>query len=123
MMDAFRDDFNSGFIRIYSGVRPADADTGLSGNTLLATLTFGATAFQAAANGACIANAITGGTAGNNGAATFARAFKSDGTTVICDFSVSVQSGGGELQFTTLTIVSGVAVTASGLAITCPIGA
>ncbi len=123
MLDAMRDDFNSGSLRIYSGVRPTDADTALSGNTLLATLTFGATAFAAASSGAIVANAITGGTAGNTGTAAFARCFKSDGTTAICDLSVSASGGGGELIMSTTAVVTGVAVTASSLTITCPVGA
>lgn len=123
MLNTFIANFNSGTLRVYSGTRPTDADTALSGNTLLVTLTLGATAFAAASGGAAVANAITGGTAGNTGTASFARAVKSDGTTVLCDFSVSITGGGGELQFSTLSIVSGVSVTSSGLTLNCPVGA
>ncbi len=122
MLDAYRDDFNSGQLRIYSGTRPTDADTALSGNTLLATLTFGAPAFGAASAGTITANAITGGTAAATGTASFARCIKSDGTTVICDLSVTVTGGGGEVQLSTISIVSGVGVTISSAVVTFPVG-
>src|SRR5438067_5227002 len=79
---------NSGLMKIYSGTRPTDPDTALSGNTLLATLTFSATAFGASVNGVATANAITSGTIAATGTASFARLFKSDGTTVVIDCSV-----------------------------------
>lgn len=78
---------NSGLIKVYDGVQPATADTALSGNTLGVTLTFGATAFPAASGGVLTANAITSGTAVASITPTFARIFKSDGTTVVMDVS------------------------------------
>ncbi|MGH7716807.1 MAG: hypothetical protein ACREML_12515, partial [Vulcanimicrobiaceae bacterium] len=82
--NAFAPLCNSGTITIYSGTQPVNANTGLSGNTLLVTLTFGATAFgSAAAGGVITANTITSGTAVATGTATFARLLKSDGTTVV----------------------------------------
>ena len=39
-------DVGAGTIKIYSGTQPANADTALSGNTLLATLTFTDPALQ-----------------------------------------------------------------------------
>src|ERR1700677_1142520 len=76
---------NSGFIEVYSGARPATPDTALSGNTLLATLTFGATAFGAAASAIATANAIVSGNCVANGTAAWCRLYKSDGTTVVGD--------------------------------------
>jgi hypothetical protein len=122
MLDSYRDDFNSGRLRIYSGTRPVDADTALSGNTLLAELTMNATAFPAASGGVLTANAIAGATAAATGTATFARILKSDASTVICDMSVSVTGGGGEVQLSTLSIVANVAVNASSMTITFPVG-
>ena len=79
---------NNGSLRIYSGTPPADANAALSGNTLLAVPTFGATAFGAAASGVATANAITSDTsADNTGRPTFARALESDGTTVVFQMS------------------------------------
>jgi hypothetical protein len=78
---------NSGFIKLYDGTMPASADTALSGNTLGATLTFGATAFQTAVSGTLVANAVTPGTAVASITPTFARVYRSDGITVVMDLS------------------------------------
>lgn len=85
--------FNSGTLVIYSGVQPATPETALSGNTLLVTTTFTASAFnaqtvsggdtQSAANFTAASYAPT-----TSGTASFARAFKSDGVTAIADFTV-----------------------------------
>lgn len=90
---------NNGFLRVYSGTVPATADAALAGNTLLAELTFGATAFGAASNGVATANAI-GQDASNNasGLATFFRTFESDGTTVV--FQGTVAGTGADLNVT-----------------------
>lgn len=123
MLDSIRDNLANCKIRIYSGTRPANADTALSGNTLLAELTGNATFAPAASGGVLTANAITGDTsADNGGAASFARVFESDGTTVIGDLSVTATGGGGEIEFATTTFVQGVAVGLTSLTITLPIG-
>lgn len=96
---------NSGTIQIYSGTQPTNANTALSGNTLLATCTFGATAFGTAASSVITANSITAGTAGATGTATFARIYKSDGTTVVMD--VTVGTSGSGIVLNTTSIVSG----------------
>jgi hypothetical protein len=89
-LDALTALLNTGYLRIYSGTRPADADTALSGNTLLAELRFAATAFPASSAGVATANAITSAaSAAATGTASFYRALKSDGTTVVADGGVS----------------------------------
>jgi|SRR6516164_11259899 hypothetical protein len=109
---------NSGFIRIYTGAQPAlnGAVTG----TLLATMTFGATAFPAAtAAGGTVtatANAITSGTAGNTGTAGYFALVKSDGTTVVGTGSVGTSNA--DLNLNTLTITSGNTVSCSSFLIT-----
>jgi hypothetical protein len=121
MLDSIRDNFNSGFIRIYSGTRPTDADTALSGNTLLAELTFSATAFPVSSGGVLTANAITqDSTADNTGTASFARLVESGGTTVIAD--ISVGTSGTEMILNTTSIVAGAVVSCSSLTITNPVG-
>lgn len=113
----------SGLVRVYSGTRPADADTALSGNTLLAELTLGATAFPSASGGVLTANSITGDTSADaTGTASFVRVFQSNGTTAMYDMSVSATGGGGEVQFATLSFVLGVAVGLTSLTITNPVG-
>ena len=109
---------NSGTINIYTGTRPATPDTPLSGNTLLVTLTFGATAFGAASNGVATANAITSGTAVATGTAAWARIFKSDGTTVIGDCSVG--TSGSDINFPSLSFVTNEVISCSSLTLTQP---
>jgi hypothetical protein len=108
---------NTGYLRIYSGTQPTNADAALSGNTLLAELTFGATAFGASANGVATANAITQDSAANaTGTATFFRAFKSDGTTAVLDGTVG--TSGADLNLNSVSIVSGGAVSVTSMTIT-----
>lgn len=98
--------FNSGRIRIYSGTAPANIDTALSGNTLLAEATFGATAFGAPSNAAMTANAITGDiSADATGTATFFRWFKSDGTTPLTQGTVG--TSGAELNLNSVSLIAG----------------
>ncbi len=77
---------NNGKIRAYSGTPPANANTALSGQTLLAELSFGATAFGAASSGVATANAITPDSSADvTGSPSFIRVFESDGSTVVFD--------------------------------------
>lgn len=92
-----------GKINIYTGTQPATGDTALSANTLLAAPTFGTPAFPAAVAGVLTANAITAATAVATGKATFARIFKSDGTTAVMDQSVGMQLSGSDFTFTAAT--------------------
>ena len=99
--------YNTGYIKIYdaTGGVPANADTALGSQVLLATLTFGATAFPAPSAGSATANAITQGTAAATATAAFYRAYKSDGTTVIEQGTVG--TSGADLNLNTTSIVSG----------------
>ena len=106
LLDTYSANFNSGTLVIYAGTPPANADAALSGNTVLGTLTFGATAFAAASAGSATANAITqDSSADATGTATFYRAFKSDGTTVIEQGTVG--TSGADLNLNTTSIVTG----------------
>ncbi len=108
---------NSGKLRIYSGTQPTDADTSLSGNTLLAELVMNATAFAAASGGSAAANAITqDSSADATGTATFYRLFESDGTTVVMDGSVGTATS--NLVLNTVSIVAGAAVSCTAFTIT-----
>jgi hypothetical protein len=111
---------NSGFLKIYSGSQPA-VDGAVTG-TLLATLTFGATAFgasSASGSGAtATANAITSGTAGATGTAGYFALVKSDNTTVVGTGSCG--TSGADLNFNTTSIVSGATVSCSAFTVTMP---
>jgi hypothetical protein len=107
---------NNGRLRIYSGTAP-DANFALSGNTLLADLTFGATAFGPAANGVATANAITADSSADaTGTATFFRVLESDLTTVV--FQGTVGASGAELNLSSVSVIAGGPVSVSALTYT-----
>lgn len=104
-LDQTWDQVNTGFLRLYSGTKPATADTALSGNTLLAELTFAPTAFAPSSSGTKTANAIgAAADAPATGVATFWRAFKSDGVTVVSQGDVGVTGSGNFIELPTTTI-------------------
>ena len=108
---------NSGKLRIYDGTQPANADTAITTQTQLAELTFGSTAFGGAVAGVATANAITSDTtADNTGTATWFRALKSDGSTVIFDGSVG--TSGANLNLNSVAISAGAAVSVSSFSYT-----
>lgn len=108
---------NSGFIKLYTGTQPADANTALSGNTLLATLTCNATFAPSASSGQLTLNSITSDTnAAATGTATFFRMLKSDATTVVMDGTVG--TSGSDLNLNTTSIVSGATVACTSFVIT-----
>jgi hypothetical protein len=123
MLGALSTLLNSGKIRIYAGTEPATANTALSGNTQLAELSFGATAFGApTASGAdriITANAITQDSAADaTGTATFFRALNTAGTTTY--YQGTVGTSGQQLNLTATNIVADGVVSVSSLTITMP---
>jgi hypothetical protein len=109
---------NGGSIAIYSGAQPANADTALSGNTLLAQLSMSATAFANASAGVATANAITSANPSNAGTATWFRIYKSDGTTAVCDGSVGTSSA--DCIIGTTNIILGASVSVSSCTYSLP---
>lgn len=104
---------NGGTLKIYDGAQPATADTGLSGNTLLATLTFGSPAFGSAVAGVATANAITqDSVADATGTAAWFRCLTSGASTV---FDGSVGTSGADLNLNSVAISAGAAVAVSAL--------
>ena len=100
---------NNGYLRIYDGTQPATADTAITTQTLLAELRFNATAAPAASNGVLTFNAITQDSSANNtGTASWFRALKSDGTTVLFDGAVG--TSGSDMNIATTSIVAGAIV-------------
>jgi hypothetical protein len=111
---------NNGSLRIYSGTAPANADGALSGNTLLAQLTLGATAFGSASSGVATANAISSDTSADaTGTPTFFRLLASNGTTVV--YQGTAGASGQELNLSNLSggqIVAGGSVSVTSLTVT-----
>jgi hypothetical protein len=102
-------------LRIYSGNKPANPATAISG-TLLAELTCGST-FGTVSNGVLTANAITQDSSANaTGTASHFRLWKSDGTTAVLDGDVA--TNGSDLNLTTTSITSGQPVQVTSLVIT-----
>ena len=103
---------NSGYLRIYDQTQPTTADTAIGAQVLLAELSFGATAFQAASNGVATANAITADSSANaTGTATWFRCLKSDGTTRVFDGTVGTSGCDLNLNSTAISIGASVSVT------------
>lgn len=108
----------NGYLRIYDGSQPATADTAITTQVLLAELRFNASAaFGAASNGVATANAITSDTSANaTGTATWFRALKSDGTTVVYDGSVGTSSA--DLVLSSVALAIGATVSVSSFTYT-----
>lgn len=107
----------AGSLRIYSGTMPTDANTALSGNTLLAQLPMSATAFGAAAAGVATANAITADSSADAaGTATFFRILAGNGTTVVMQGSVGTATS--DLILNSVAISAGAAVSVTAFTYT-----
>ncbi len=110
---------NTGFIRIYDGTQAATPETALGAQVLLAELTFGATAFGTAASGVITANAITSDTSINaTGTASWYRALKSDGTTVLWDGTVGTATS--DMILNSVSLVAGAQLDITSLTYTLP---
>lgn len=108
-----------GQLRIYSGPKPANADAGLSGNTLLAQLTMSDPAFADAVNGQAVAGVITpDASADASGIATFFRigSVNSGAFTPIIQGEVGVS--GSDLNLNSTSIAAGGSVAVSSLTYT-----
>jgi len=110
--DALSDLLDNGYLRIYDGTQPANANTAITTQVLLAELRFNATASPAASGGVLTMNSITQDSSANNtGTATWFRALKSDGSTAVFDGSVGTASCDLNLGSTSITSGASVAVT------------
>ena len=118
---------NSGTIKIYAGTRPTDANTAVGAQTLLATLTFGATAFGASSatgttpsrKATATANTVSDDTSADaTGTATWFRVLKSDGTTVVMDGDVG--TSGSDLNLVTTSLVAGEDVGVTSFTLSAP---
>lgn len=108
----------AGTIKIYTATIPTDADTAIGAQTLLATLTFSDPAFGSASNGVATASAITSDTSADaTGTAAWARIADSNGTTVM---DVTVGTSGEDINFNTVSFVSGATVAITALTYTQP---
>lgn len=100
---------NNGYLRVYDGAQPANANAAVTTQVLLAELRWNGTAFGAPSAGVATAAAITADSSANNtGTAAWFRALKSDGTTGVFDGSVG--TGTNDIVLNTASIVAAAAV-------------
>jgi hypothetical protein len=115
--DALARLLDNGYLRVYSGSQPTNADTALGAQVLLAELRFNATSAPAASAGVLTFNALTSDTSADaTGTAAFYRALKSDGTSVVMDGSVGTSSA--DLVLNSTAIQSGAQVDVTSFAVT-----
>jgi hypothetical protein len=114
--DAISAALSSGFIRMYDGVKPVNGDTAVGAQTKLAEGRFGVTAFPPASAGELSGSVLLVGLTG--GDATWFRALRSDGTTVIFDGTVGLSDCNINLE--TVTIVLNAQVDVSELKYSVP---
>lgn len=108
----------AGTIKIYDGTIPTNANTAIGSQVLLATLTFSDPAFGAASNGVATASAITSDSSADaTGTASWARIADSNGNTVM---DVTVGTSGEDIDFNTVSFVSGATIAISSLTYTQP---
>ena len=90
-------------INLYQGTAPANANTGITTQTLLVSCVL-AGAFGTDTNGTLTLGTVNDGIAVASGTASFFRIFKSDGTTVVMDGSVGVTGADLNLDTTNINI-------------------
>jgi hypothetical protein len=107
---------SNGKLRIYSGTPPADVNTALGSNTLLADLALSTTFAGATSGGVLTANAITNDSAADaTGTATFFRLLTSGLTAIV---QGTVGTSGADLNLNTTSIVANAAVSVTSFVIT-----
>ena len=121
LVDAF-DTGGAGTIKIYADTQAATADTAIGAQVLCATLTFSATAFGAATTAdpsVATAASITDDTSADaTDTATWAR-WADGAATDILDCTVG--ASGADLNFNTVSFVSGATVSITALTVTQPL--
>lgn len=101
---------SNALINIYAGAQPANANTAISGQTLLVTLTVTGS-FGTDSNGTITLSSVANGTAVATNTATFFRITQSDGTTVVMDGSVGISDA--DLVLNNTSIATGQVVSIS----------
>lgn len=118
-MDAQAALLNGGFLDLYDGTQPATADTPVTTQTRLATLTFGTPAFNPAVTGVVVATALgSEPSIAATAQAKWARGYKADHTTVVCDWGVS--TSGADINLNSTNLQMGGQLSLSSLTLTEP---
>jgi hypothetical protein len=101
---------NNAIINIYQGSAPANANTGITTQTLLVSCVLSG-AFGTDTNGTLTLGTVNTGVAVATGVANFFRVFKSDNTSVVMDGSVGVTGADLNLDITAINITQSVNIT------------
>ena len=122
--DAVLSPATGGFLVLYSGAVPADADT-LIANTILVSIPLDSVdAFQTAVDADPGARAtvtpVPAATITETGTASFFRIVNSTGTLTLLQGTVSGPAGGGDLELSDPALLQADTVTIDGLTITFP---
>jgi hypothetical protein len=114
----------AGTIKLYSASQAATANTALGAQTLLATLTFSATAFGAATTAdpsVATAAAITSDSSADaTNTVAWARWANGAATTVL-DCSAGISTGTFDIEFNTDAFVTGATIAITALTVTLPL--
>jgi hypothetical protein len=106
-------------LRIYVASAPANANTALSGQTQLVSMTLPSDWMQAAGSGQKLLNGSWSGTAGNNGTAAFFRIYKSGlADPADCVMQGTCGMGSGDMSLDNTSIATGQTVTVTTFTIT-----
>jgi hypothetical protein len=97
-------------IHIYEGTQPTNANTAISGQTLLVSLTVTGS-FGTDSDGTITLSSVANGTAVATGTAQFFRITKSDNSTVIMDGSVATSGADMNLNNTSIASTQVVSIT------------
>lgn len=97
-------------IHIYEGTQPTNANTAISGQTLLVSLTVTGS-FGTDSNGTITLSSVANGTAVATGTAQFFRITKSDNSTVVMDGSVGTSGCDMNLNNTSIATSQVVSIT------------
>lgn len=111
---------NSGFLDLYTVPRPDTADTAVTTQMRVASLTLNATAFASAVSGVASSNAIgPDANTANAGTVAWFRAWKADHTTPV--FDGNIDRSGADLNLSQTFIASHSSVSLSGLTLSVPL--
>jgi hypothetical protein len=105
-------------LRIYSGVKPTNAEAALSGNTQLAALVMSDPAFGAAVNGQAVAGPIASDVADANGTATFFRCGSMNSGVFTTVIQGEIGTAGSDINLNATALAIGGLVAVSSLTYT-----
>ena len=98
---------DNGYLRIYSGMQPAGADTAVTDQVLLVELRLGNPSAPASINGVLALETVDSVTTSGTGTATWFRCLSADGSSPVLDGSVGLAAATPNLALATTDVMSG----------------